>query len=696
MTSHTCRIRRWVSTGENIFETDFEESKAVASTTGTTEKIQDAPVGKTATISQHTAETPSESSTSDESLVDLNSEPKNVDLLFGCEGDILIPSSDQIHCTFLKCRSIWRTYVTCANLLPSGCVPIGSLDPYILLQKIPPLPQDVPRKQSITGEAIWHVACPELLKSQVDSEYNEEDWDPEFVHGNKKIFPLSILKPTECRISSRSDFRLNNGRPNGIAILTSLWSYIFSVRLLELQKRQIRYSLKRLSPVLIKDVESQPRDIVIYLGCASRKLTRWLCAVLASGLGWQVTGPLPPWTTHYEENTRFIIATDTPFSFLAHERPPSSCEAADLLTELCTLFDFGSSLTDHEKSFETLQQPTAAFLAALVLPFYNKMGLQPQLPMPSMTTVHRGHATPPGYIRDYIDDLPYYMTLSIHPPSVGSIIWSIFWEPGLDCNLVSAWFGSILEVVRPIVEAGNLEVLAKIFMARRQSPALLWFGIFVLGDYEFLDKIVSYLETHDEQLGGSLSWPDVDVAAWTGSKQSFLDEDALGSYEDIFAQVPRSDLLRHRFNFRLNDFDMPRFGWQPFGHVIKHEIEPELWPRLETRCSRKYKHWIWWLPAKDKNGVRLVPEVIVPDIQRGFRRDKVKHTKSIPGQVELDSTIAEIPGGFDCKVMLGPSRDATFHIMSYGSKDAAGDRSLEAMVIPRIREHSWMLDSRGI
>ncbi|KAH8653942.1 hypothetical protein BGZ60DRAFT_386758 [Tricladium varicosporioides] len=695
MISHTCRIRHWASTGKYIFETDFEGSKAAGSTTGT-EKIQGGSVEKAVTVSEHTAETSLDDSTSDESLVNPNSEAEIVDLLFGCEDDVLIPSSDQIHCTFLKGQSIWRPYLTRATSLPFGFVPAGSLDPYILLQKMPPLPQNIPRKRSITGEAVWHVACPELPKSQDVPKYNdEEDWNPEYVNGNKKVFPLSISKPTEYRISPRPDFRLNDGRPNGIAILTSLWSYIFSVRFLELQKRQIRYSSRRLSPVLTKDVKSQPRDIVIYLGCASRKLTRWLCAVLAPGLGWHVIGPLPPWAAHYQD-TRFIIATDAPFRFLAHERPPSSCEAANLLTELCMLFDFGSSVADREESIETLQQPTAAFLAALVLPFYNRMGLQPQLPMPRMTATHSSHATPPTYIRDYVNDLPYYMTLSIHPASVGSIIWSIFWEPGLDCNLVSAWFGSILEVVRPIVEAGDLEVLAKIFMARRRSPALLWFGIFILGDLKFLDKIVSYLETHDEQPGGSWSRPDVDVAVWTGSKQSFLDEDTLGTYQAISAQVPTSDLLRYRFNFRLGDPDVLRFGWQPVGHVTKREIEPELWPRLEAGCSRKYKHWIWWLPDKDKNGASIIPEVTVPNIQRGFICDKLRRTQNITGQVELDSAMVTIPDGFGCKVRLGPSRDATFHIISYGSKDAAGDRSLEAMVIPRIRQHPWMADSRGI
>jgi len=239
MANDICRIRRWAATGEHIFETEFEQSKAVGSTIGT-EKTQDEAVRKETTISEQTAETPKDSSTVDESLDDPNSEAENVHLLVGCQDDVLIPSLDQIHCTFLEGQSIWRTYVTHAASVPFDCVPTGSLDPYILLQKIPPLPQDIPRKWSITGEAIWHVACPEFVESQGASEYNNRDWDPEYIHGNKKTFPLSISKPTEFRISSRSDFRLDSRRPNGpngIAILISLWSYIFSVRFLELQKK---------------------------------------------------------------------------------------------------------------------------------------------------------------------------------------------------------------------------------------------------------------------------------------------------------------------------------------------------------------------------------------------------------------------------------------------------------------------------
>jgi hypothetical protein len=127
---------------------------------------------------------------------------------------------------------------------------------------------------------------------------------------------------------------------------------------------------------------------------------------------------------YYQADTRFVIAVDVPFNFLDDELPPSFDKSTDLLIEFCTLYNFGSLVADGVKSFEPLQQHTAAFLAALALPFYNHLHLQPQLPMPRITADHSMHAIPPEFIQDYSNDLPYFMTLSIHPAFVCSAIWS--------------------------------------------------------------------------------------------------------------------------------------------------------------------------------------------------------------------------------------------------------------------------------
>ncbi|KAG9228320.1 hypothetical protein BJ875DRAFT_446985 [Amylocarpus encephaloides] len=99
-------------------------------------------------------------------------------------------------------------------------------------------------------------------------------------------------------------------------------------------------------------------------------------------------------------------------------------------------------------------------------------------------------------------------------------------------------------------------------------------------DLEILNMIVSYVESHEERSGSSWAGPDIDVAVWTDYPQSFFEEDFSGTYREITTQVPRSDLLRHRFNFRLGDPEYIRFGWQPFGYATKEQIEPELWPGL--------------------------------------------------------------------------------------------------------------------
>jgi len=279
------------------------------------------------------------------------------------------------------------------------------------------------------------------------------------------------------------------------------------------------------------------------------------------------------------------------------------------------------------------------------------------------------------------------MTLSICPQYLGSAIWSIFWEPGIQCNLASAWLGSIHQVIKPILEAGDMERLAKVFALRRPRLAPLWLGIFLCGCTEVTDMIGSYLTTLKEQpYYGSLAGPDPDVAVWTGSRQSFFDEDSSGPYVGPNICVPRADLLRHRFNFRLgDDADIVHFGWQPFGTIKMTDIEPELWPRLGCKPRpRKYVHWIWWL-AKDKS-------VIEP----GFRHDKAQFTKNVVEELDSTSSTVVIPSGFCCEVRLEPSKEATFRILDWGSKMASGDRSIEAMAIPGVRDHPWLADAREI
>lgn len=115
--------------------------------------------------------------------------------------------------------------------------------------------------------------------------------------------------------------------------------------------------------------------------------------------------------------------------------------------------------------------------------------------------------------------------------------------------------------------------------------------MFLLGDCTMLDRITRYLETLEERWGfGSASVPDITVAAWTGSPQSFLDDnEAPRPYKlDNNEPILRSDLLRHRYNFDLQNEMSVALSWRPFGHVTKELVEPELWPWLERGHVREY------------------------------------------------------------------------------------------------------------
>ncbi|KAF8853718.1 hypothetical protein BDZ45DRAFT_748268 [Acephala macrosclerotiorum] len=105
---------------------------------------------------------------------------------------------------------------------------------------------------------------------------------------------------------------------------------VFSACLLEMQHRRLEYT-KVMSLILTRGFEQQQKDVVIFLGCLSKRLVRWLCAILAPGAGWVIQGSVPPWAAHFgPEDVQFVISTHHSSDNIAQEAPPSSAEATDL------------------------------------------------------------------------------------------------------------------------------------------------------------------------------------------------------------------------------------------------------------------------------------------------------------------------------------------------------------------------------
>ena len=347
--------------------------------------------------------------------------------------DMLIPSPAEIQLTYASGYESWSRSVAEAEALPPDSWPTGCGDPCIMLKDVPALPQNLSVSRALVGQPVWKLRLPE---EELTAKGTDDDWEPGQLFGAQKQVWLFPEAPPESRISAEPSFfhygigtseSGHSAAPRGLAILTLCWSYILSARFLELQGRQLLYAPHGLKPETTKAFRPDPSQAVVKLvKPASRSLVRWLCAILAPKPGWLTPDSkgYPAWAAFCSGNAQFVILTDVPFAFEPDDHPPSAAQATELLIEFCSLFGLCAPKR-KEKTSEPMGPYTAAFFPALAIPFYRYADLKPQFPFPVLRrrSVAREMFAP---IRQYTEDLRYYMTLSAHPPSVGSIVWSIF------------------------------------------------------------------------------------------------------------------------------------------------------------------------------------------------------------------------------------------------------------------------------
>lgn len=194
--------------------------------------------------------------------------------------------------------------------------------------------------------------------------------------------------------------------------------------------------------------------------------------------------------------------------------------------------------------------------------------------------------------------LDHLMTLSLAPWALGGSMWSIFWEPGVPCLFAGAWTGPIVSVLEPIIQADDLELLAKILSFSKLAP--FWLGVALCGRKTVVRSIPSSLrELHDYPH----TLPHLNGAAWTGTRQSFMDAPQLGLTGPP-ESVSRADVWRLRHDchgeYPYDEFwKTPRYGWPPFGTMRVADVELEI--RQHVACTHvwRYDYWTWTLGGKD-------------------------------------------------------------------------------------------------
>ncbi|ELR03860.1 hypothetical protein VC83_04684 [Pseudogymnoascus destructans] len=304
-----------------------------------------------------------------------------------------------------------------------------------------------------------------------------------------------------------------------------------------------------------------------------------------------------------------------------------------------------------------------------MLPFYNFRKLTATLPVPILLRRDHPKQAHDAFIQ-YSRRISQLITISISPRSIGSSLWSIFWESGVACNVVSAWLFSIYDVIRPVLKSRNTELLIKMFMIYRPRQAPFRIGVLWLGPLDWVGMIESYLTTLEEQPKFTrASQPDSVSAAWLGCRQSFLDEVGLGCYEENgMRMLSNSDLARLRFNYRYiaNAEELP-YGWQPFGSTSAKEIEPELHQYLDLWRAREYHSWVWILGDEKQ----CFHSGVIDNAQVQEKPD-IKHSDN--------KTMTKLP-----PIISRPSIEATYRVLAWASRDSCGGRI-------NLPTHPWLID----
>ncbi|KAM5357257.1 hypothetical protein ACJZ2D_016454 [Fusarium nematophilum] len=463
---------------------------------------------------------------------------------------------------FNRSASRWRTILSQAKNMTE--IPNWSLDLTRCLDRIPRLPDKIPSSSRwLEGFSTWgdsNCFCSVKTKRE-----------------RKQRLFLTKLHPTNCSISASPSFRIWKAKANnGIALLTLGWAYILSASLAERQGLSMEYG----------PLATPPASTQFDLEYASPSELRWWKAIVTPGLGWSVTGSkLTPWAIAVR-NLEIRIGGNAD----SNQRPPTARQAACYLSRLCDAYDLGA-------------QCSAALAAALTIPLHaNTTPLKSaaiELPKPSFTIRYKFPESPMSLPTDF-HLIDYYMTLSLCPWVLGPSLWSVFWSPHVPCNRVGAWILPIVDILEPVIQKKEMELLAKILSFSPVSP--LWLGLTLCGHGTVIRSILpSLTELRDYPFFR----PSVDAAAWTGVAQSFMDYGLSDASTD--GTVSRADVwrMRHDFSHVYPDETFsytPPYGWPPFGSMRAEDVELEIRGHLACSHQWRYLHWTWSFSGRTDAG----------------------------------------------------------------------------------------------
>ncbi|KAI3534411.1 hypothetical protein CABS02_13242 [Colletotrichum abscissum] len=378
------------------------------------------------------------------------------------------------------------------------------------------------------------------------------------VFHDEVLFQVASDRPTVVEISDShplSIFEQWYGEEgNHVTVLILAWAYILSARWAE-----------------IIPGASGP-EYVSYVGDVDDDAARWWAAVLAPSGGWSAwirnaKGQVlfSPWSTKLSTSHRVSLQRGTRPRVRQHQAQsgaPSYMAALRYLRDYC----------DHHGVAHQSYEALAAALFLSLAKFENR---RVQLPIPRVCqqreSMEKPAVSPPLFSGNF-PQLDKLLTLSCNVIGIKALLSSVFFEPGVLCNISGAWLqGTFAYLDSEAVREPR--TLVRILMKRDPDLGFLWLGAFLTGGQS---------RTLQEARQG---WWKVDlhVAAWTGTLLSFIQEPVLILPTDVEA-ISRADECRLLYLSHDQSYDVaPLFPFAPFGLTAIRDTNLEV--RQHMRCQ---------------------------------------------------------------------------------------------------------------
>lgn len=367
---------------------------------------------------------------------------------------------------------------------------------------------------------------------------------------------------------------------NYLSVLYLAWAYIISARWVELLRRSTNHECHMTynthvweNPLPKSDNHSM---VEIDIGddiCDEEVL--WWRAVLCSENGWDAITRynghvfLSPWSVSAKES-RFALVTKA--SVAARSDTPSSAIALNFLSRFCAYH-------------RLYAQCSVALAGVLYIPFLRGKTISLPLPRPTSRSelrqrVHNSPVSIPHLLTEHEKLLPEYMTLSSNIMGLRSLLCSTFFNPLVQCNLVSAWLNPAFAIINSIVPESELATFPT---NRKPSIGILWLGAILT--YQAKSVL------RDTRMG--MMALDLPASAWARTTQTFLTCKMGPSMNE---SICRDDECRLSFIAACEGHDRPPVcPWKPFGETIL--CDTDLMVRKHAECTHclEYESWEWVL-----------------------------------------------------------------------------------------------------